>query len=135
MSDPSAAVHPGAARVDRWLFAVRLFKSRALAAQAVSGGRVHVNGERVKAAHALRPGDTVTFRRGALEFECLVRELPQRRGPAPAAQACYEETAASRGRGAEFRQQVKLAAALTPRPRERPDKHQRARLRRLKGRI
>jgi len=119
MTQPSAAVHPGAARIDRWLFAVRLFKSRALAAQAVGGGRVHVNGERVKAAHVMRAGDTVTFRRGALEFECLVRELPLRRGPAAVAQHCYEETAASRARGAEFRQQMKLAAALTPRP--RPD--------------
>jgi ribosome-associated heat shock protein Hsp15 len=135
MSEPSAAVHPGAARIDRWLFAVRLFKSRALAAQAVSGGRVHVNGARVKAAHALRPGDRLTLRRGAVEFECLVRELPVRRGPATQAQQCYEETLASRARAAEFRQRMQVAAALTPRPRERPDKHQRAVLRRLKGRI
>jgi ribosome-associated heat shock protein Hsp15 len=135
MSEPSAAVNLGASRIDRWLFAVRLFKSRALAAQAVSGGRVHLNGERVKAAHALRPGDSVTFVRGALEFACVVRELPRRRGPASAAQHCYEETAASRARGAEFRQRMKVAAALTPRPRERPDKHQRALLRRMKGRI
>jgi ribosome-associated heat shock protein Hsp15 len=135
MSESSAALRPGAARIDRWLFAVRLFKSRALAAQAVSGGRVHVNGERVKAAHAVRAGDSVTFIRGALEFECVARELPLRRGPASAAQHCYEETAASRARGADFRQRMKVAAALTPRPRERPDKHQRALLRRLRGRI
>lgn len=134
MSEP-AGEHPGSARIDRWLFAVRLLGSRALATQAVSGGRVHVNGERVKPAHALRAGDQVTFMRGAVEFECTVTAIPERRGPASAAALCYEETAASLARRAEFATRMKLAAALTPRPQGRPDKHQRARLRRLRGRI
>ncbi len=109
--------------------------SRALATAAVRGGRVHVNGERVKAAHALRTGDRVTFMRGALEFECTVAALPGRRGPARAATLCYEETVASRARSAEFTARMKLAAALVPRPDARPDKRQRRRLRRLRGRI
>jgi ribosome-associated heat shock protein Hsp15 len=134
MSEPASA-HPGAARIDRWLFAVRLSGSRALAAAAVGGGRVHVNGERVKAAHPLRAGDKVNFMRGALEFECTVLSIPARRGPARQAALCYEETAASRTRRAEFAARMKLAAALTPRPAGRPDKHERARLRRLRGRI
>ena len=134
MSEP-ADEHPGAARIDRWLFAVRLLGSRALATAAVHGGRVHVNGERVKPAHALRAGDRVTFKRGALEFECTVAAFPERRGPARVATLCYEETAASRARSAEFSARMKLAAALTPRPDTRPDKHQRRRLRRLRGRI
>jgi ribosome-associated heat shock protein Hsp15 len=133
MSEPAHA-HPGAARIDRWLFAVRLLGSRALATAAVRGGRVHVNGERVKPAHALRAGDRVTFMRGALEFECTVAALPQRRGPARTATLCYEESAASRARSEEFSAGMKLAAALTPRPDSRPDKQQR-RLRRLRGRI
>jgi ribosome-associated heat shock protein Hsp15 len=133
VAEPSLT-HPGTARIDRWLFAVRLFKSRSLAAQAVAGGRVHVNGERVKAAREVRPGDRVTFVRNAVEFECLVTQVPPRRGPAAQAVRCYEESAASLARTAEFRARMKLAAGLTPRPLERPGKHERALLRRLRGR-
>jgi ribosome-associated heat shock protein Hsp15 len=134
MSDASAG-GPGAARIDRWLFAVRLFKSRSLAAQAVAGGRVHLNGERVKASHEVRCGDALTLMRGAVEFECTVGAIPARRGPAHAAARCYEESPASTARRAEFAQRMKLAAALTPRPVNRPDKRARRQLRRLRGRI
>jgi ribosome-associated heat shock protein Hsp15 len=135
MSEPAASGHPGAARIDRWLFAVRLFKSRPLAAQAVTGGRVHVNGARVKPAHEVRAGDRVSFVRGTVQFECAVAGVPQRRGAAVAAARCYEETPASAARGAELAARMKLAAGLTPRPSVRPDKHQRRLLRRLRGRI
>jgi len=121
-------------RIDKWLFFVRLFKSRSLAAQAVSGGKVHLNGERVKPARAVRPGDTIVFIRGAVEFECTVAAIPSRRGPAPEAVRCYEETAASQARRADFAARMKIANALTPRPQERPDKHERRELRRLRGR-
>lgn len=134
MSDASAA-GPGTARIDRWLFAVRLFKSRSLAAQAAAGGRVHLNGERVKAAHEVRCGDRLTLMRGAVEFECTVSAIPARRGPAQLAARCYAETPASTARRAEFAQRMKLGAALAPRPVERPDKRARAQLRRLRGRI
>jgi ribosome-associated heat shock protein Hsp15 len=134
MSDGSAG-GPGAARIDRWLFAVRLFKSRSLASQAVTGGRVHVNGERVKSSRELRCGDVLTLMRGAVEFECMVSALPERRGPATAAALCYLESAASKGRRAEFAARMKVAAALTPRPLARPGKHERRQLRRLRGRI
>jgi ribosome-associated heat shock protein Hsp15 len=125
---------PGTARLDRWLFGVRLFKSRSLATQAVTGGKVHLNGERVKPSREVRPGDLVTFVRGAVEFECTVAGIPARRGPAPEAARCYVETPASEARRAEFSQRMKIASALTPRPDERPDKHDRAALRRLRGR-
>jgi ribosome-associated heat shock protein Hsp15 len=131
----ASAGGPGAARIDRWLFAVRLFKSRSLAAEAVAGGRVHLNGERVKASHEVRSGDTLNLMRGAVEFECKVSAIPARRGPAANAARCYEESAASTARRAEFAQRMKLAAALTPRPVERPDKRARRQLRRLRGRI
>jgi ribosome-associated heat shock protein Hsp15 len=121
--------------LDRWLFAVRLMGSRTLASEAVGGGRVHVNGERVKPAHALRCGDRVSFKRGHVEFECTVLAMAARRGPASAAALCSEESAASVARRAEFAARMRLAAALTPRPAGRPDKHQRQRLRRLRGRI
>jgi len=135
MSEPAASGHPGAARIDRWLFAVRLFKSRPLAAQAVTGGRVHVNGARVKPAHEVRAGDRVSLVRGSVQFECAVAGVPERRGAPAAAARCYQETPASAARGAEFAVRMKLAAGLTPRPAERPDKHERRQLRRLRGRI
>jgi len=135
MPGPSTSVPSGAARLDRWLFAVRLFRSRALAAQAVAGGRVHVNGARVKPAHGVCPGDRVSLMRGAVEFECTVAGVPARRGPAPEAVRCYEETPDSAARRAAFAARLRLATALTPRPRERPGKHARAALRRLRGRI
>jgi ribosome-associated heat shock protein Hsp15 len=121
-------------RIDRWLFAVRLFKSRSAAAEAVTGGRVHLNGERVRAAHALKPGDAVTFTRSSVVFECAVVAVPLRRGPASEVARCYEETAASKARREEFVARMKVAAGLTPRPAERPDKHGRRLLRRLRGR-
>lgn len=125
---------PGAARIDRWLFGVRLFKSRSMAADAVTGGKVHVNDTRVRPSHSVRCGDLVTFSRGAVDFECHVVAIPQRRGPAKEAVACYTETDASRQRREQHAQRMRLAAALAPRPEERPDKHQRRELRRMRGR-
>jgi ribosome-associated heat shock protein Hsp15 len=123
-----------AARVDRWLFGVRLFKSRSLAAQAVSGGKVRVNDRRVKPAHTLRPGDRLSFVRAEALFECVVAQIPARRGPAPEARHCYQETGASQARRAELAGRMRLASAHPPRPQQRPDKHQRRELRRLRGR-
>jgi ribosome-associated heat shock protein Hsp15 len=134
MPEPSST-QAGAARIDRWLFAVRLAGSRVLAAEAVSGGRVHINGERVRAGHPLRPGDIVTFKRGGADFECTVVRIPPRRGPAKEAVLCYSESPASAARRLEHVQHMKVAGALAIRPAHRPDKHERARLRRLRGRI
>jgi ribosome-associated heat shock protein Hsp15 len=121
-------------RIDRWLFAVRLFKSRSAAAVAVGGARVHLNGERVKASRGIKPGDTVIFTRNAVVFECVVAAVPLRRGPASEAARCYEETAASRARREDLAARLKLAAGLAPRPDGRPDKHDRRLLRQLRGR-
>jgi ribosome-associated heat shock protein Hsp15 len=124
----------GSGRIDRWLFGVRLFKSRSLAADAVNGGKVHINDARVRPSHSVRPGDVVTFARGVIDFECVVVAIPERRGPAKEAVACYTETDASQARREQHAQRMKLAAAMAPRPEERPDKHQRRELRRLRGR-
>jgi ribosome-associated heat shock protein Hsp15 len=134
MGDTRTDAGPGTTRLDRWLFAVRLYKSRSLAAAAVSGGKVHVNGERVKASRAVQAGDAVSFMRGTVEFECTVAAIPPRRGPASEAVRCYDETPASQGRRAEFAARMRSAAALAPRPDERPGKHERRLLRRLRGR-
>ena len=121
-------------RIDRWLFAVRFFKSRSLAAEAVNGGKVHVNGERVKPARSVRAGDLVSFVRGGVEFECRVLAIPLRRGPAREASQCYEETPESRARREQHAERMRQWAAFGPRPEGRPDKHDRRALRRLRGR-
>jgi ribosome-associated heat shock protein Hsp15 len=121
-------------RIDRWLWCVRLFKSRSLAAEAVTGGKVHVNGQRVKPARTVRVGDKLTISRPGFQFECEVLKLPQRRGAAPIAQACYAETAAARAAREKFGEQSRIAAAFVQPSRERPDKHGRRELRRLRGR-
>jgi ribosome-associated heat shock protein Hsp15 len=120
-------------RIDRWLCAVRLYKSRSLAAAAVSGGRVHVNGERVKPARAVRPGDRVSLTRGALDFDCEVIALPARRGPHREAVLCYRESPESIARRAAFAERMRFSA-FAPRPEGRPDKHDRLALRRARGR-
>ncbi|MGH8217825.1 MAG: RNA-binding S4 domain-containing protein [Steroidobacteraceae bacterium] len=121
-------------RIDRWLFAVRLYKSRSLAAAAVSGGKVHVNGERVKPARAVRPGDRLSLTRGAVDFECEVTALPARRGPHREAVMCYRESPESIARREAFAERVRLSGAFAPRPQGRPDKHERQALRRIRGR-
>ena len=83
-------------RVDRWLWCTRHFKSRTLAAEAVAGGKVHVNGQRVKPAHAVRVGDRLSLKRQGYDFECEVLKLPRNRGAAPIAQSCYAETDTAR---------------------------------------
>lgn len=121
-------------RIDWWLFAVRFYKSRSLAAAAVSGGKVHVNGERVKPSRAVRPGDLVSLSRGALEFDCEVVALPARRGPHREAVLCYRESPASSARREAFTERRGLSAAFAPHPQGRPDKHERQALRRMRGR-
>jgi ribosome-associated heat shock protein Hsp15 len=82
-------------RLDKWLWAARLFKTRALAAEAAGLGRVDVNGQTAKPARDLRPGDTLTLRDGPMRRELRVLGLSAIRGPAPVAQALYSETAES----------------------------------------
>jgi ribosome-associated heat shock protein Hsp15 len=123
--DGEAAGAAGGLRVDRWLWFVRLYKSRALAAAAVSGGRVHVNGARAKSARRLVPGDALTLALGGRDRELSVLALPTRRGSAPEARACYRESEASVARGVALAAQQRLAALTTPRPDARPDKKER----------
>jgi|SRR4051812_32810471 ribosome-associated heat shock protein Hsp15 len=123
-----------ALRIDRWLWCTRLFKTRSQAAEAVGGGKVHVNGRRVKPAHPVKVGDQIAVTRPGFEFACAVLELPDRRGSAPVAQACYAETAAAKEAREKYVAASRLAAAFAPRSLERPDKHGRRELRRLRGR-
>jgi ribosome-associated heat shock protein Hsp15 len=79
-------------RIDKWLWAARFFKVRAAATDAVAGGRVHVNGARVKASKDVRPGDTVEVTIGGLRRTVVVTAVADRRGPASVAATLYDET-------------------------------------------
>ena len=82
-------------RLDKWLWAARFFKTRALAQAGIAGGRVKLNGDRIKPAHAVKAGDALSVRVEELEWQVTVRGLSERRGPAPEAKKLYEESAAS----------------------------------------
>ena len=115
-------------RLDKWLWAARFFKTRSLAQQAIEAGRVKLNEQRVKPAHALRISDSVWIRVGDFEWRIHVKAMSERRGPAGEARKLYEETAASRAereRRADLRRWGPEPAAET---KGRPTKRDRRRI-------
>ena len=110
-------------RVDKWLWAARLLKTRSLAAEAVKGGRVQVDGQRVKPSREVKAGDRVEVTIGQLRRTVVVRGIAQRRGPASEAALLYEETAESiaerERQAAERRLAVPPGADLGARPTKR----------------
>jgi ribosome-associated heat shock protein Hsp15 len=127
----NSAEDSDSSRLEKWLWFARFYKTRSLATAAIIGGKVHLNGERVKPARAVRRGDRITLILEGVAAEFEVLGIPQRRGPAPEARTHYEETAASASRRAQLRDQQRLAQLSRPRPDTRPDKRERRRLMRL----
>ena len=115
-------------RLDKWLWCTRFFKTRSMATDAVAGGKVHLNGERVKAAHVVRVGDRVSLNLDGTNAHFDVLGLPARRGGAPEARVHYAETPESVERRTKLREQHRLAEMSRPRPDTRPDKRERRRL-------
>ena len=112
-------------RLDVWLWVARFFRTRSLARQAVETGKVDVAGQRAKPSRALRVGESLQVSRGEERFDVVVRGLSDTRGPAPVAQALYEETAESKARREEQRQQrVAMRDGYRP-PQHKPDKRAR----------
>jgi ribosome-associated heat shock protein Hsp15 len=116
-------------RIDKWLWCARFFKSRSQASEAVAGGLVHVNGERVKPSRSIHVNDRLQITRDEVEFEVIVQGIPTRRGPAVEARMHYTETPESVSAREQRRQQSRLAP---PAPDGRPDKHARRALRDLR---
>lgn len=121
----------GNRRLDKWLWHARFYKTRSLAAAAVAGGKVHLNGERAKPSRRVAVGDRVSVSLGGIVAEFDVLGLPERRGPAAEARDAYRETPASAARRTQLREQQRLADLSRPRPAVRPDKRDRRLLLRL----
>lgn len=116
-------------RVDKWLWFARFYKTRALAAKAVGGGHVRINGVRAKPSSEVRVGDTIDILRDQLPWRVEAGPLPSRRGPASEARLCYaedQEVAAHRQQMAAGRRVDRMQM---PRTQGRPDKHTRRQLR------
>ncbi|MGR8919331.1 MAG: RNA-binding S4 domain-containing protein [Gammaproteobacteria bacterium] len=126
--DPAAASE----RIDRWLCATRLFKTRALAVEAINNGRVLVNGARPKPAKSVRAGDEVTVRRPPYVHDFAVRGLAARRLSAPLARELYDETADSIKRNEALAATLSMDAIVEDRRAGKLDKKARRQRERLK---
>lgn len=122
-------------RVDRWLWCARFFKSRSAAAEAVRGGHVRLNGQRVKPAHPVKIGDAlqVASSKGA-ERDVAIAVIPKRRGPAPEAAASYVESPQSIERRRKAAEESKARTAYLPPTAGKPDKRTRRLLLRARQR-
>lgn len=115
-------------RLDKWLWAARFFKTRALAALAVNGGKVHVNGSRVKSAKAVCEGDALEITKGEYTFEVTVLGVNKYRRPASEARLLYKESAESQKRREELRSMKKMVYAGHTPPSKRPGKRDRRKI-------
>ena len=118
-------------RIDKWLWAARFFKTRSLAKTAIEGGKVLLAGQKLKVSREVAPGDMLRIRQGWDEREVKVIATSEQRRAAPIAQTLYEETDASIERRARATEARKAAGTLA-RPSQRPGKHERKALERLR---
>ena len=119
-------------RLDKWLWAARFFKTRSLASDAVSGGKVHLNGQRVKPAKILSVGDTLSIQRGTDSYEVLIMGLSLQRQSAKVAAELYQESDESikvRANCAEMRRASGAGRAFSD---KKPNKQQRKKIVRFK---
>ena len=118
-------------RVDKWLWAARFFKTRSLAKAAIEGGKVQLDGQRVKVSREITTGDRLTIRQGWDEKSITIVALSDQRGPATTAQALYEESEESIARRERETLLLRAAGGLN-KPNHRPDKHERKQISRLR---
>jgi len=117
-------------RIDKWLWAARFFKTRSAAQQAVEGGKVKVNGERIKPSKEVRLADQLAINIGAYEWTVRVEGLSDKRGAAPVARTLYSEDESSRLKREEQAALRKLAAEPAQERHGRPTKRERRQLER-----
>ena len=119
-------------RVDKWLWNSRFFKTRPLASNAVNGGKVHLNGQRVKAGRLVKIGDVLTIQKNYDLYEVTITGINKTRRPAKEARLTYEESEKSRLKREQEHEIKKLASATRPVPNRKPGKHEREQLRNFK---
>jgi len=123
-----------APRLDKWLWAARFFKTRALAAEAIDGGKVHLNDERVKRSKGLKLGDEVRVRLGPYEHRVIARSMSDRRGPASVAATLYEELPESRAQRESLIERRRMEMAAGADDPGRPSKRDRRQIEQLRRR-
>lgn len=126
-------VNSESSRMDKWLWSSRFFKTRRLASDAVNGGKVHLNGQRVKAGRAVKIGDILTIQKDSDLYEITIKATLKTRRPAKEASLTYEESEQSRSKREQEQQIKKLASASRPVPKGKPGKREREQLRRFKN--
>lgn len=119
-------------RIDKWLWNARFFKLRALATDAVNGGKVHLNGQRVKAGRLVKIDDVLSIQKDSDFYEVTIRAINKTRRPAKEACLTYEESEQSRVKRAQEQEIKKLASATRPVPQRKPGKREREQLRHFK---
>jgi ribosome-associated heat shock protein Hsp15 len=119
-------------RIDKWLWAARFFKTRALAAEAIDGGKVEVNSDRAKRARAVHVGDRIRIRLGPYEHQVTVTGISERRGNATLAASLYTEDSESKAARERLAEQHRLARTAFDFGEGKPSKQQRREIRRLK---
>jgi ribosome-associated heat shock protein Hsp15 len=120
-------------RIDKWLWAARFFKTRALASKACDLGRIRIRDAEVKPAHDVRTADMLRIRNESGDFEVEVLALSEMRGPASVAQGLYRETEASRERRQREAEERKAMQQFAPLPERRPSKRDRRRIIQFRG--
>jgi ribosome-associated heat shock protein Hsp15 len=136
--EPASSLHaadaPEPVRLDKWLWAARFYKTRALAAESIAGGRVEVNGQGAKPGRHVHAGDAVRFRLGPYEHLVTVRALTLHRGPAAEAAKLYAEDPATRAERERLREQHRVAAHAFAFGAGKPTKKERRALDEFRGR-
>lgn len=112
-------------RLDKWLWAARFYKSRALAREMIDGGKVHYNGQRTKPSKLVEVGATITLRQGSDQKTIQILAISEQRRTATEAQQLYQETSDSIAKREAIAQARKLNALTMPHPDRKPDKKER----------
>ncbi|GIU14184.1 MULTISPECIES: ribosome-associated heat shock protein Hsp15 [Shewanella] len=119
-------------RLDKWLWAARFYKTRAISKEMINGGKVHYNGQRTKSSKYAEIGATIRLRQGYDEKEIVIVKLSEQRQKGLIAQTLYQETPQSIAKRETYAEQRRLNILHNPAPEQKPDKKQRRQIMRFK---